>query len=298
MSISHTPGCSRCCRSRRSSSCSRPAAGCREWSPPGSASRRWAPCSRLAARYSVAIDGRCASLLGVGRRGCSVGDVADRARRAGRSADRADARRRVARQPARADLLDRLHARRRALPLVLRRDLAVHRRHARRGARRTAGCSCTCAGRSWGSSSYLLIGFWFEEPMRRQGRDEGVPRHAHRRRGLRAGARRDVDSTRSRSSSRRSSTSSRPAAGSARRSSPPRCCCSSARWARARSSRCTCGSPTRWPARRPARRSSTPRRWSPPASTSWRARSRCSRRTRRRCRSSASSARSPRCSAR
>ena len=40
-----------------------------------------------------------------------------------------------------------------------------------------------------------------------------------------------------------------------------RCCCSSARWARARSSRCTSGCPTRWKAPRRSRRSSTPRRW-------------------------------------
>ena len=40
----------------------------------------------------------------------------------------------------------------------------------------------------------------------------------------------------------------------------------SAPWASRRSSRCTSGCPTRWRARRPSRRSSTPRRWSPPAS--------------------------------
>ena len=57
-----------------------------------------------------------------------------------------------------------------------------------------------------------------------------------------------------------------------RRSSPSPCCSSSAaRSARARSSRCTSGCPTRWKARRPSPRSSTPRRWSPPAFTCWRA---------------------------
>ena len=41
----------------------------------------------------------------------------------------------------------------------------------------------------------------------------------------------------------------------ARRRSPrSRCCCSSARWARARSSRCTSGCPTRWKARPRSRR--------------------------------------------
>ena len=42
---------------------------------------------------------------------------------------------------------------------------------------------------------------------------------------------------------------------------------SSGRAARARRSRSTSGCRTPWPARRPSRRSSTPRRWSPPAST-------------------------------
>ena len=52
-----------------------------------------------------------------------------------------------------------------------------------------------------------------------------------------------------------------------RRSPPPAspCCCSSARWASRPRSRCTCGCPTPWPARRRSRPSSTPPRWSPPA---------------------------------
>ena len=60
---------------------------------------------------------------------------------------------------------------------------------------------------------------------------------------------------------------------------------SSARWARAPRSRSTSGCRTRWPARRPSPPSSTPRRWSRPASTwspaatcssGWRRRSCCS----------------------
>ena len=45
------------------------------------------------------------------------------------------------------------------------------------------------------------------------------------------------------------------------RSRPRACCCSAGRLGRARSSRCTCGSRTRWKARRRFRRSSTPPRW-------------------------------------
>ena len=45
------------------------------------------------------------------------------------------------------------------------------------------------------------------------------------------------------------------------------CCCSSAPAASRRSSRCSPGSATRWPARPRCRRSSTRRPWSPPAST-------------------------------
>ena len=47
-----------------------------------------------------------------------------------------------------------------------------------------------------------------------------------------------------------------------------RCCCSVAQSARAPSSRCTSGCPTRWRARPRSAPSSTPRRWSTPASTS------------------------------
>ena len=46
----------------------------------------------------------------------------------------------------------------------------------------------------------------------------------------------------------------RPHAARRRPSPRSRCCCSSARWARARSSRCTSGCPTRWRAPRRSRR--------------------------------------------
>ena len=59
--------------------------------------------------------------------------------------------------------------------------------------------------------------------------------------------------------------------------SSPAWASSAAAWARAPSSRCTSGCPTRWKAPRPCRPWSTRRRWSPPAST-WSAGSiRCSR---------------------
>ena len=54
------------------------------------------------------------------------------------------------------------------------------------------------------------------------------------------------------------------------------CCSSAARWARARSSRCTSGCRTPWRARRPSAPSSMRRRWSTRASTWWPGRARCS----------------------
>ena len=65
------------------------------------------------------------------------------------------------------------------------------------------------------------------------------------------------------------------------RPATPCCCgrrspCSSPASARAASSRCTPGSPTRWPARRRCRRCCTPRRWSSPACSSSPASTRCS----------------------
>ena len=65
------------------------------------------------------------------------------------------------------------------------------------------------------------------------------------------------------------------------RAATPCCCgrrspCSSPASARAASSRCTPGCPTRWPARRRCRRCCTPRRWSSPACSSSPASTRCS----------------------
>jgi hypothetical protein len=61
-------------------------------------------------------------------------------------------------------------------------------------------------------------------------------------------------SGRSARTSRRSTAWRRPARSTRRGSASPASCCSWARPARARRSRCTCGCPTPWPARRPCRR--------------------------------------------
>ena len=82
----------------------------------------------------------------------------------------------------------------------------------------------------------------------------------------------------SRSDSREPAASRRrSAAGATGCCSSPASASSAAASAKAPSSRCTSGCPTRWKARRPSPRSSTRRRWSPPACT-WSAGSiRCSR---------------------
>ena len=93
-----------------------------------------------------------------------------------------------------------------------------------------------------------------DEPRRTPASALPRPRLAARRRAVRRAslALPAAEATRSRSAPRRPSASR----------------CSSAAPARARRSRSTSGSPTRWPAPRRSPRSSTRRRWSPPASTS------------------------------
>ena len=102
------------------------------------------------------------------------------------------------------------------------------------------------------------------------GEQEGVHRQPRRRRRLRPRDHghlgqtpgRSTSASRSDADSRRARHLPDPDRGSSPSSSSP------ARWARAPSSRSTSGCPTRWRARPRSPPSSTPRRWSTPASTS------------------------------
>ena len=49
-------------------------------------------------------------------------------------------------------------------PAISRLHVAVHRLHAGAGDWRTTSSSCSCSGSWSGSSSYLLIGFWYHRP--------------------------------------------------------------------------------------------------------------------------------------
>ena len=101
------------------------------------------------------------------------------------------------------------------------------------------------------------------------GRQEGVRHQPRRRLRVHAGDVPGLPGRRHGELLGASTTPPRAARSPSRR--PPRSppCCSSAPPARAPSCRCTSGCPTRWRARRRSRRSSTPRRWSPPACSSW-----------------------------
>ena len=143
-----------------------------------------------------------------------------------------------------------------------------------------------------GLCSYLLIGFWFYKDSARKAATKAfmvtrigdlgfmiaLLHHLHRDRTR-------LTSSRSRKLRRgRSDRLDRRSPGSRSASSP-------ARRASPRSSRCTSGCPTRWKARRPSPRSSTPRRWWPPVSTSSRDSSRSSSSPTTRCSPSPASAR-------
>ena len=115
---------------------------------------------------------------------------------------------------------------------------------------------------SWelvGLTSYLLIGFWFEKPSAMRaakkaflvtrvgdvgflaGHDPAVPLHGFVRPVRQDGHIRESEQAAGLCARR---TVGDPDGGDGRR-----CCCSAERSARARSSRCTCGCPTRWKAR-------------------------------------------------
>ena len=108
-----------------------------------------------------------------------------------------------------------------------------------------------------GLCSYLLIGFWYEQPVGRRGGEEGVHRQPHRRLRRSCSACFTLFACGGQRSTSSGCSRRRPhvfAAGGGGRSPPRRCCCSSAPPARARRSRSTSGCPTRWRARRRSRR--------------------------------------------
>ena len=116
-----------------------------------------------------------------------------------------------------------------------------------------------------GLASYLLIALLVHPPGGGHGGQEGVHHEPGRRRRPGPGdlpdvrpARHDVLRGRLRRRRRRWPAAPSPRSG---------CCCCSARAASPASSRCRPGCPTPWRARPRSRRSSTPRPWSPPAST-------------------------------
>ena len=174
-------------------------------------------------------------------------------------------------------LFDRLHARRRALRALLRLPEPVRRRR----------CSMLVLGsqlprhlpRLGGRRSLLVpADLVLVRAQRRGGRgQEGVRHQPRRRRRVPA---RDVPDLRRVRLARTTPADARRGAARDLDAAPrprSRCCCSSARWARARRSRCTSGCPTRWRARPRCRRSSTRPRWSPPACSCCAARTRSSR---------------------
>ena len=160
---------------------------------------------------------------------------------------------------------DRLHARRPALQPLLRVPQPLRRLDARARARLELPAHLPRLGRR----RPLLVPADLVLVRAQLGRgrgQEGV-RHEPRRR-LRLHARDVPDLREARVARLRRRATSRRRTSRRRPSPRSRCCCSSARWARARSSRCTSGCPTRWRARRRSRRSSTPPRWSPRACSS------------------------------
>ena len=119
-----------------------------------------------------------------------------------------------------------------------------------------------------GLCSYLLIGFWYRDPAERSGGAQGLRRHPSRRHRLPDRPLLHLHSASARSTSRPRWRRSPSSGRSARRwRSRRRCSYSAARSASRPSYHSRCGSPTRWPARRRSRRSSTRRRWLPRAST-------------------------------
>ncbi len=129
-----------------------------------------------------------------------------------------------------------------------------------------------------GLTSYLLIGFWYQQAQRGRGGEEGLHHHAHRRPWLPARHGLAVCAKSARCSS---TTTARDASSTPR--SPPwwrrprvigmavcrqrlRCSSSAAPPANPARCRCTSGCQTRWKAPRRSARSFTPPPWSPPAS--------------------------------
>ena len=106
-----------------------------------------------------------------------------------------------------------------------------------------------------GLCSYLLIGFWYRKPSGGRGGEEGVCRQSHRRLRFSAGHVSDLDDVSARSTS--TTVLLNPerigavGGGAARARSRLICLLLFlGAWARAPSSRCTCGCRTRWKARR------------------------------------------------
>ena len=230
----------------------RPAAG------RGSSCRSRSPAPRL----SLVATRRCSRARAVTdapvHEPAQLASVADRrrspigARPARRRAGRASCRSLVAVVAlARAGLLDRLPQGRPALLVVRRLRLAVHRRDAARRLRRRP---VRAAGRLGGHGRLLLLPD--RPPLgaggRARRRGQGVPHHPARRRRLpvrHLRARPSRRGTRSSISARRCghrATALRQHDGHGRDAAAARAASSASR----RSSRCTPGCPTRWPARR------------------------------------------------
>ena len=156
-------------------------------------------------------------------------------------------------------VLDRLHARRPALLAVLRVPEPVRGVDARARARLELPAHVPGLG---GRRALLLpADLVLVRAQLGRGRGQEGVRHEPRRR-LRVHARDVPDLPEARHARLRAAERGHAADLSNSRPRPrSRCCCSSARSARARSSRCTSGCPTRWKAPRRSRRSSTRRRW-------------------------------------
>ena len=122
-----------------------------------------------------------------------------------------------------------------------------------------------------GLCSYLLIGFWFDKDANAlAGRKAFVVNRIGDFGFLLAMFLSSARPARSSTRSCRSTSTELHAATlvrACRRPTSSACSCCSAPPASRRRFRSTSGCPTRWPARRRSPRSSTPRRWSPPAST-------------------------------
>ena len=179
------------------------------------------------------------------------------ARHPRRRAHRRHARRRHGGLALRARLLARLHARRRALHLVLRGAVAVHRRDAHASSSSNNLIQLLVGWEIMGVCSYLLDRPLVGGQGELERRDQGVHHHPGRRRPVhvrhlhadrRSPASTTTNITRDLPRASRASVSRRRCSSRWRPS-----CCSAARSASRPSSRCTCGCPTRWPAPRRCR---------------------------------------------